>query len=353
VNAEDVAGEVAGIADGTPGLRFEVAKPPIVDDQAIAVEVGDDDGWQPWERVPDFSASGPDDHHVVVDHTTGEILFGPAVREPDGSIRQYGAVPPKGAAARVRYRRGGGAAGNVRRGAITVLKTSIPYITRVSNPTAAFGGRDGETIENAKDRGPIVLRTRNRAVTSEDFEQLAYAATRDVARVRAITGDDGGIRVLVVPHVPSDGSRMAFEQLVPADETLEQIAETLDRTRVVGTRVIIERPTYQGVTVIARIKARVSADPDRLQTRALEALFRYFHPVFGGPDGDGWPFGRPVQAGEVYAVLQNLDGTEYIEDARVFPADPVTGERADATQRLELEPNSLVYSYDHQVQVTT
>jgi hypothetical protein len=55
--------------------------------------------------------------------------------------------------------------------------------------------------------------------------------------------------------------------------------------------------------------------------------------------------------GEVYAVLQRIDGVEYVEDARLFGADPLTGQRGEAVQRLELAPNSLVFSYEHHVRV--
>ena len=36
---------------------------------------------------------------------------------------------------------------------------------------------------------------------------------------------------------------------------------------------------------------------------------------------------------------------------RLFGADPVTGERGKATDRLDVEPNALVFSYEHQVLV--
>ena len=64
-----------------------------------------------------------------------------------------------------------------------------------------------------------------------------------------------------------------------------------------------------------------------------------------------WPFGRPVHVGEVYSVLQAMPGVELIEDVRVFGADPITGQRGPATQRLDLEPNALIFSYEHQVLV--
>ena len=50
-------------------------------------------------------------------------------------------------------------------------------------------------------------------------------------------------------------------------------------------------------------------------------------------------------------MLQGIRGTELVEDVRLFGADPVTGQRGQQTQRLELEPHALVFSYEHQVLV--
>ena len=118
-----------------------------------------------------------------------------------------------------------------------------------------------------------------------------------------------------------------------------------------STRAVIEPPVYRGITVVAKLKARPRVNPTRLQAEALAALYDYFHPITGGPEGTGWPFGRPVNVGEVYSVLQRLRGTELVEDARLFGADPVTGQRGQQTQRLELEPHALVFSYEHQILV--
>jgi len=119
----------------------------------------------------------------------------------------------------------------------------------------------------------------------------------------------------------------------------------------VGTRVIVEPPVYRGITIVARLRPRPRANPARLQEAAMEALYAYFNPITGGPEGGGWPFGRPVQVGEVYAVLQRVRGTELVEDVRLFGADPITGQRGQATQRLDLESNALVFSYEHQLLV--
>jgi predicted phage baseplate assembly protein len=357
VHATTHTDEVVGTSDGVPAQRFALSASPVVAGQDVTVEIAGADGWDEWRTVNGFSDSTPTDRHVMVDGVDGAVEFGPAVRLADGSIRQYGAVPPKGVAIRVRsYRTGGGRKANVAAGAISVLRTSIPTVNRVSNRYAASGGIDGEDIENAKIRGPITLRTRNRAVTAEDFEQLAREAAPEVTRVRAVPVETdaggGGVRVLVVPAVTDDGSgRLRFEQLVPDPGSLARITTFLDERRTIGSRMVVEPPRYQGVTVVARVRIRARFMPEEMRGDCLSALYRYFHPTVGGPDGAGWPFGRPVHVGEVYSVLQRLAGVELIEDARLFAADPVTGERGEPVQRIALDRHALVFSYEHQVMV--
>lgn len=356
INARRVAREVLGTSEGLPGSRYELRHPPVVPgEEPLIVEVGDADAWEEWTERPSFAQSGPRDRHFVLDRVAGTIEFGPAVRMLDGSLHHYGAVPPKNATIRVPlYRSGGGATGNVAKGALSVLKSSIPYVAGVENRTAAQGGVDGESLESAKVRGPIVLRTRERAVTAEDFEQISLEAAPEIARVRCLSaedGSDGVVRVLLVPAVEDEAGRIGFEQLLPSGDTLQAVARRLDETRLVGTRIVVEPPEYRGVTIVARLRARPRTDPDRLQQAALDTLYRYFHPTRGGPDGEGWPFGRPVLAGEVYSALQRVRGTELVDDVRIFGADPVTGERGRATDRLDVEPNALVFSYEHQVRV--
>lgn len=177
-HADVVRDEPLGESTGVPGQRLRLAHAPVVADRPpLRLEVSDGDGWQEWQVVPDFAASGPHDRHLTLNAATGEIAFGPSVRQPDGEVRQFGAVPPKGAVLRAaRYRTGGGRSGNVARGAIQVLRSSIPYVARVENREAARGGVDGETVQEAKVRAPIALRAQERAVTARDYEELARRA---------------------------------------------------------------------------------------------------------------------------------------------------------------------------------
>jgi predicted phage baseplate assembly protein len=356
VNAETVFGEEVGVSEGVPGERFLVQRRPVVPGDALVLEVSEDAGWEEWSEVADFAGSGPLAPHFVFDPVAGELQLGPAVRQPDGSLRRYGRTPDKGAHLRLRaYRTGGGAGGNVGVRALTILKSSIPYVARVENRRPAAGGVDGEDIEGAKVRGPMVLRTLGRAVTTEDYEFLARQAAPQVARVRCLGATDaseaGFVRVLVVPAAAASGGRLRWEQLIPSEETVRAISSRLDDCRPIGARVLVQAALYRGVTVVARLRARAGGRTAGLQEDALDALYSYLNPVTGGPDGSGWPFGRPVHSGEVFAVLKGIRGIDLVDDVRLFGADPVTGQRGGAVQRLELEPHALVFSYEHQVLV--
>ncbi|MFJ1821267.1 MULTISPECIES: putative baseplate assembly protein [unclassified Streptomyces] len=355
-HAETVLDVPLGTSEGVAGQRFSVSRAPLLlDGEPPVVQVSSAEGWETWTPVEHFGASAPHDRHVRIDAVSGEFAFPPEVREPDGTMRAYGAVPGKGAQLRVpRYRTGGGAAGNVARGAICVLRSSVPYVAGVENREAARGGVDGETVENAKVRAPNILRVQERAVTAGDYEAIAREAAPSLRRVRclpAVAGEGGAVRVLVVPDAVADeGGQLRFEQLIPSDSVLSTVTARLDERRLVGTRLVVEPPAYQGVTVVARLMT-AGGDVDRVRAEAVAALFRHIDPLRGGTDGTGWPFGRPVQYGEIFAVLQGVPGVSLVEEVRMFPADPITGRRGAAVQRIDVAPGALVFSHQHQVEV--
>ena len=145
-------------------------------------------------------------------------------------------------------------------------------------PTAAWLRRPSNRPSSGV---PLHLRTRDRAITAEDYEQLAKRAAPDIARVRCIpaSGPDeaGGVRVLVVPAaVPDQDQRLTFEDLVPDDETLSAVAAYLDARRPVGTRVVVEPPYYRGVTVVAQLTTRPRVSREALEARRAPGALRVF-----------------------------------------------------------------------------
>jgi Baseplate J-like protein len=177
--------ETLGSSQGTPNQQFRLLRSPVLLGEQIEVaEIQssadlETESWVTWQAVPDFYHSSPDDRHYVLDRLTGIVQFGDGI---------HGKIPfPGRNNIRAHYQIGGGTQGNLAAETITQLKTTIPFIERVTNLTAAAGGAAQESLDRVKERGAKTLRHRNRAVTAQDIEDLAFEASTAVARVRAIT----------------------------------------------------------------------------------------------------------------------------------------------------------------------
>jgi len=358
VHARHVDTEHLGESDGTPGQAFRLMYAPALTlegDEGLEVLAPGRTEWVPWEVRESFAESGPDDTHYTLDLAGGEVRLGPAVRLGDGSWRQYGAVPPAGARLRMRgYRHGGGRAGNVGAGALTVLKSAVPGVVSVANPRPAAGGVDAESLEAARTRAAMEIRTRYRAVTREDFEFLCGEASPRVARAICVEppGTVGVARVHLVPRLEPADRRIEHAELVPDDELFGQVAAYLDARRLIGTRVELLPARYRGVSVVVNLQANLRADPRRVEEDVLQALYTYLNPVVGGDMegmGDGWQWGRALNQGELFGVIHAVPGVDFVKILRVYETDLATGEQQPkpAGSHLVLEADELIASGRH------
>jgi predicted phage baseplate assembly protein len=351
-----VGPEHLGRSDGSPSQTFTLSRTPVLarreGEQVRVVAAGRS---ETWIEVPDFASSGPADHHFTIDDASGMLSFGPAVRYADGTVRQHGAIPPDGAEIVIdRYRQGGGAAGNVGAGTLSVLRTTIAYVDRVSNLEPAIGGVDAETPANAKIRGPLSLRTGQRAVTVRDFERLTLEASSEVARVKCLVPRQVGepVRLLVVPRLTSRPEERALDDFALSDPLVDAITAHLDPRRLLGTTVDIGTPFYQGISVAALIQALPGRPAALVRQRALDLLYRYLDPLVGGTTEDGWPFDADLNASMLAELLQAVEGVERVEEVLLFEYDLRTAARHGSGRELvHLDRESLFLSARHQVVV--
>jgi predicted phage baseplate assembly protein len=142
-HAEQITQEFLGRSEGSAGQRYQLQMTPILKrmpGETLCVQV---EGERPrhWIEVNDFADSGARDRHFTLDSVTGELRFGPAIRQQDGTMKLFGAIPPRSANLIFdKYRFGGGEDGNIQAGVLNTLKTSIPFINRVNNRQPAWGG---------------------------------------------------------------------------------------------------------------------------------------------------------------------------------------------------------------------
>lgn len=354
-HCEPVEDEIVGPCSGTPGDRLNLSQYPLVAGQLdLPIEVSGSNGWEIWRRVVSFADSDPTDRHFVIDDVSGQLRFGPVTRLADGGVRSYGATPEAGALVRIpRYLVGGGLIGNVDANSLTVLESSIPFVETVTNPRAAVGGVDAETVDDVKERAAISVRTQMRAVTPRDYELLTRQAAPSMARVACVDaselGKPGHVLVQVVPSVAHDVSD--FSLLQPRSEVLEEITSYIDARRPIGAIVHIEPPRYVGVSVVTRLALEPGASRARVTEEVDSAIRTFLHPTLGGYDRKGWPFGRALLLGDIHAVLQRVSGVLYVDVVRLVQVDIVSGRRGEPGDKVQPGPRDLLFCVGNEIEV--
>jgi predicted phage baseplate assembly protein len=349
--------ELIGVGEGLPGGSYTLAYSPIltpVHGERLEVRAPGAEDWQRWELRDSFAASGIGDPHFVLDLARGEVQLGPSIRLADGSWRQYGAVPPKGSEIRFsRYRHGGGRDGNVSAGKLSVLKAAIPGVASVSNPGPATGGVDAESVENARARAALEFRTRYRAVTADDYEFLAVDASPRIARAHCPAPDPGGpIQVYLLASVEPADRRMTLAELTPSEDALAEVAAHLDERRLIGTDVQLLPTPLFGLSVVVDVQVAASAELARVERDVARALYCFLNPLIGGTvgsRGNGWPWGRGLNQGELFGVVLGVRGVEQVKILRLYEADLATGIQAQKPigPYVELGPDQLIASGMH------
>jgi predicted phage baseplate assembly protein len=344
--AVTVRSEILGGSTGGKDAEFSVANAPVLPD-SLRLEIDEGDGPRTWTEVADFFASGKRDRHFMLDRTSGVIRFGDGV---NGAIPVANPSLPDANIVAVVYRYGGGARGNVAAGRLTTLVSPVDGIDAgaVANLRAATGGREEETLEQAKVRVPRAIRSRERAVTAEDFEQLTLQVG-GVRRAKALpfahpdfpgVPVPGAVTVIVVP----DGTA---PNPVPSEGTLRNVCDYLGARRLITTEVYVVPPRYRLVRVAAEVTAASSADLGAVKQDIEEALDRYFHPLTGGEDGTGWPFGEDIYFSRVFGRV-SVEGVRSVDRLTIS----VDGEGTDVCTNVRVCDGVLLYADGHDVTVT-
>jgi hypothetical protein len=317
-------------ASATEAMRFRAA------DAVPAITLADG-STEPWEPRLDLLSSRTLDKHFVVEVEAdgrGHVRFG------DGT---HGARPGAGDRFTARYRVGNGRAGNVGAEALAHVLTGEDGIASITNPLAAHGGVEPETIDEVLTAAPVAFRpqtlagqpgrpdgaTLGRAVTPADYAAVTETHPA-VQRAAATFRWTGSWRTVSVTVDPLGGG--------PVDAGLERaLADHVEMFRLAGHDVEIEPPR----AVALMIAMTVDVAPGYFASAIRAALLDIFSSRVL-PDGrrglfhpDNLTFGQTVYLSPLYAAAQALDGVRSV-DITTFERRDRPGGDAVAQGRLKL-----------------
>lgn len=173
-----------------------------------------------------------------------------------------------------------------------------------------------KTMPEIKAASLNFLKSRYRAVTEEDFRELAIEATvlntGEKARVKRAIIDKSVQEEKVVVIVVSD-MRDKY------DELIEQVKNYLTPRKLIGTIIEVNQPVYTGVEINikfvrqshARIERKIDDRVvDEVKENIIKRVGDYLDPFKGGPEKKGWPYKRPLTKYEIVQIVEETNGVE-------------------------------------------
>lgn len=400
-----VTDELLGSSDGTPDQSFTISQTPVLAGEWLEVrepepptegelipleralghspvrEVQESPGsppqlWVRWQPMTDFYSSGPTDRHYVLDHFTGKVTFGNG---------RNGRIPPpfqgshssastsantdtqlddrdtqtQGSLRLHLYQHGGGASGNRAARNVSQLKSSIIGVKAVKNLLPTSGGADAEANASLESRGARILRHGGRAVTVQDFEDLALEASSVVARARAIppsfdaseqndapqTDDvlgEGTVLVVIVPQSTE-------KRPVPGEELIGAVEAYLKARATPSAGLKVSGPAWAEVKVSVSLSPANVSEGERILGKAQAVIDDFLHPLTGGRDGTGWEFGRRPHPSDLYPLLAAIEGVDHVDSLNITCDDMPSDETTLSRSELRALSWHLIFSGTHSI----
>lgn len=254
------------------------------------------DGEQ-WDLVDTLGFSNPYDQVFVVEYVSEGLFvakFGDGIR---------GAIPRAGAEAKLSYNITQGINGNLDSGTITDFKGTpnvepsgalTNYTLNITNPNAATGGSDRETIEDMREHLGCSLRTLDRAVTFKDFIDIAKLCP-GVDKVGADFSCETGISYYITPDKGGEANEFL----------LRELEDYVDMRKVLGVPVQAfpagETQIYLSLTVWGKYGKRAQ-DIQLLVETALVNEYSY----------NNSDINRPIYTSDIIALVDNLDVVDHL-----------------------------------------
>ena len=272
--------------------------------------IGDPDGEAiEWDAQKDLLASDQFAREFVVETEsdgTAYIRFGDGIlgKEPDNE-KKYGAC----------YRVGNGTAGNVGAGAIAHIVPQVGgsiAITKVSNPLPAHGGTNPETIEEVRQFAPQAFRIQERAVTEQDYADVAMRYPEIQKAVATFRWTGSWFTVFLVVD------RKAGKFVTGDAQFRNDMYEHMEKYRMAGFDLELEDPVY----VPLDIALKVCVKSGYFKSDVKEVLLKVFSSYEWGPGRRGFfhpdnlTFAQPVYLSRIYETAAKVEGVASVEVTR-------------------------------------
>jgi hypothetical protein len=239
----------------------------------------------------------------------------------------YG-IAPSNTTLTVRYLTGGGAGANIGAGQLTTLSNStVNFQTTgldpqqaqlvfdrltVSNPIAASGGSDGDSIQEIRQNSLVQFQTQLRNVTADDYLVRSLSMPSKYGAVSKAYIEQTKLNTLLPGEIPSTLTLYILSQdingnLTNASDALKQNLQTyLAQYRVIGDSITIKDAFYINIGVNFEITVRPNFNSNDVLRTCITSLQTYFNL-------NNWQINEPIQKKEIFLLLDKIQGVQTVK----------------------------------------
>lgn len=100
-------------------------------------------------------------------------------------------------------------------------------------------------------------------------------------------------------------------------DTVERYLKERALVTIRSDRIEVTGPRYEKIDVYVKVTLKLSAESVNTRDKITEELRTFLHPLKGGQHGEGWDFGDGIFISEVAAVVESIEGIDYITDIKL------------------------------------
>lgn len=313
VEGQQITNEVLTTsATGQIGQTYTISNDKVVP-STVRVYVYED-GLNPteWTRLADVNLADPGVSGFSVYATTEgytEVVFG---------NRISGRVPPPGAKITVDYSSTNGEPGNIGINKILGFKSSSVSGIAVTSSTVGVGGSSGESIDSIKRSIKAAIQTQSRAVTLQDYVDIALQITGVYKAVASYTVDPlvgGLVSVYAMPYIP-DYYNYTSNSITVENSVRTTVANVLQQVSMLG--ISVQSPST--ITVVPKnIQGTIYVNQSYVQADVMRRVDDVIDTIFSIENIE---FGKDIRIGDLYRRIHAVEGVDYATLEIVVGATP-------------------------------
>lgn len=169
-------------------------------------------------------------------------------------------------------------------------------------------------IQSMKAEAQRFLNSKYRAVTEEDFRELALEACSEIKKADETFPEIKRAKVFVSPSKVDVVIIPEYKDLQKAKALIVPVKNYLEPRRLIGTIVEVKLAEYTKINLKITIVCKSYALAETVKASVRDAVNTYFDSIKGGAEGKGWPYGRNLMVYELFHVIERIDGVKYVSE---------------------------------------